>query len=431
MSDANESTWPAPEDARRIFGYPEGPQHRPLGWVRHLAGVVTAETAVPALQVTLERASSQRLERLESAARNRQTARRSPRRMRALVVAPGGRVHWQDVPAPPAPGPLAALVHPIAVASCDLDRAMALGKTPFMLPFHFGHECVAEVTEVGEQVATVRPGDRVVVPFQISCGTCTSCRAGLTSNCASVPPISMYGFGVAGGHWGGAYSDLLTVPFADGMLVPLPSGIDPASAASVGDNVTDGYRGVAPYLPDLLARDPDAEVLILAEIGHRPPISSSVTLYAGLTAKALGAKTVRFVDQRPYVRRHAEALGLLSHSPRDLKDLPTASLVVDSSGTAAGTAAAIMRTAPDGMCISLASLARTSKLPTALMYGRNVTYHVGRSNARAHIPAVLDLMRSGTLHPERVTTHLGALDHADTVVREHMLGEATKTIVIE
>lgn len=57
------------------------------------------------------------------------------------------------------------------------------------------------------------------------------------------------------------------------------------------------------------------------------------------------------------------------------------------------------------------------------MYGRNITCRLGRSHARANIPAILELMRTGALEPERVTAHLGALDRADVVVRDHVLGE--------
>ncbi|MDF0532399.1 alcohol dehydrogenase catalytic domain-containing protein [Tsukamurella sp. 8F] len=416
-------------DPALAYGYPVGPQHHPLGRVRHLLGVAAGDTAIPATRIMLERSARQRAERLKSAVRARRRVGRGT--MRALIIGAGGRVGWHDVPAPPAPGPLAALVHPIAVATCDIDRPMGLGRTPFPLPMHFGHECVAEVVEVGERVTTVHPGDRVVVPFQISCGTCGPCRSGLTSNCVDVPPVSMYGFGLAGGHWGGAYSDLLTVPYADGMLVPLPNGVDPAAAASVADNVVDGYRAVAPHLPDLLTRGPSVEVLILSEIGRRPPFSASVVMYAGLIAKALGAGTVHLVDRRPHVRRHAAALGLHPLTPRELRKLPGVPLVVDSTGTSAGIGTAIKHTAPDGTCVSLSSIARSSKLPTALMYGRNVTHHLGRAHARANIPAVLDLMASGALRPERVTTHLGSLDRADTLVRDHLLGEATKTIAVE
>src|SRR3954453_23211549 len=140
---------------------------------------------------------------------------------------------------------------------------MGLGATPFPTPLAFGHECVAEVLHTGSDVERVRPGQRVVVPFQISCGACAACPAAHTPNCPAAPPISMYGFGLTGGHWGGAIADELAVPFADGMLVALPEGLDPAAAASVADNVSDGYRHVGPYLPALIAEGRGEEVLIV------------------------------------------------------------------------------------------------------------------------------------------------------------------------
>jgi alcohol dehydrogenase len=123
---------------------------------------------------------------------------------------------------------------------------MGLGATPFLTPLQFGHECVAEVLAVGSDVTECRPGQRVVGPFQISCGGCAACSAGRTGNCETVPPIAMYGFGVSGGHWGGAVADELAVPYADGMLVALPRGIEPAAVASVADNIPDGTATLHP-----------------------------------------------------------------------------------------------------------------------------------------------------------------------------------------
>jgi alcohol dehydrogenase len=161
-----------------------------------------------------------------------------------------------------------------------LDRSLALGRTPFPLPMHFGHECVAEVLAVGEAVATINLGDRVVVPFQISCGRCARCQCGLTATCESMPPMSMYGFGLGGGHWGGVVCDQLAVPYADGMLVPLTAAHDPAAAASVADNVSDAYRHVVPHLPGLLARDAAAELIVVGPAHARTTLSGSVPLYA-------------------------------------------------------------------------------------------------------------------------------------------------------
>ncbi|WP_269456484.1 alcohol dehydrogenase catalytic domain-containing protein [Nocardia terpenica] len=351
--------------------------------------------------------------------------------MRALVVGPGGRVQWRDVASPPPPGPGGAIVHPIAMATCDVDRPMGLGMFPYPLPMHFGHECVGEVVSVGEAVRTVHPGDRVVVPFQISCGTCSPCRSGHTGSCASVPPLSMYGFGVAGGHWGGVISDLVSVPYADAMLVALPEGIDPAAAASVADNVSDGYRSVAPYVDTMLQRDSDAHVVLLSEIGRREPFSSSVLLYAGLVAQAMGVRNIHFVDHRAHLRAEAERLGMNALAPNELRGLPPAALVVDSSATPAGLRRAIRYTAPDGTCTSLGSRNRSARIPALLMYGRNVTYRLARSHARTAIPAVLELMREGKLQPERVTTDLADLDHAPTAIRGHLTSDSTKTVLAE
>src|SRR3954467_1112737 len=255
------------------------------GWLRQTLRMA-APSGLPATRIALERDGRQRGLRLREAAGDAIRERRHPTRpkMRALVLSPGGRLAWRSVPSPPPPPPEGAVVRPIAIATCDMDRPIALGTTPFPAPLHFGHECVAEVVSVGGAVRDFRPGQRVVVPFQINCGQCAACLAGRTGNCETVPPISMYGFGLAGGHWGGAIADELAVPFADGMLVALPEGLDPAAAASVADNVSDGYRHVGPYLPALIAEGRGEEVLIVGSVKRRHPYTASVSLYAGLVA---------------------------------------------------------------------------------------------------------------------------------------------------
>jgi alcohol dehydrogenase len=241
----------------------------------------------------------------------------------------------------------------------------------------------------------------------------------------------MYGFGLGGGHWGGAVSELLAVPYAEAMLVALPAGIEPADAASVSDNVCDGYRHVGPHLEAILAREPGAEVLIVASLSRRSRFSASVSLYAGQVARALGAPRVRLVDARPAVRAHAERLGLTAHRPADLRGLDPAPLVVETSASQRGLRAALRLTAEDGICSSSGGLHDSARVPSGRMYARNVTYHVGRSNARAVIPQVLELMAAGRLRPGDVTTALGRLDEAPSALREHVLGDVTKTILVE
>lgn len=155
--------------------------------------------------------------------------------MRQLTFVRKGRLEWREVPEPELRGSGEALVRPFAVARCDADASllfgnatrlalgMALhvvdpdvaavfGSAPYRRPFALGHEGVAEVVAVGEDVTRFRVGQSVIVPFQISCGRCGRCRRGLTGYCEAVPSFSAYGFGDAGGDWGGMLSDRLRVP---------------------------------------------------------------------------------------------------------------------------------------------------------------------------------------------------------------------------
>src|SRR5436309_615445 len=217
--------------------------------------------------------------------------------MRSLVLEDTRRLAWHEVPEPERRHEREAIVRPLAVATCDLDQPMIFGQTPFAMPVHLGHECVAEVVEGPERFA---PGDRVVVPFQISCGCCERCRRGLTGSCTTVPPLSMYGFGALGGAWGGMLSDLALVPYADAMLVPVPEGVEPALVASAADNMTDGWRAVAPALAEL----PAADVLVVSGGAAR-----SIPLYAVDAALALGAASVTYVDTDPSRLAVAHELG--------------------------------------------------------------------------------------------------------------------------
>jgi len=400
-------------------------RHRPRGAARHYAGLLGPTGAV-AGRVVAERDLPLRVARLKNAVRSRR-AHIGP--MRALVASPGGRLCWRRARAPGPPVPLGANVRPLAMATCDLDRPLMLGATPFPLPLQLGHECVAEVIAVGGEVRTVVPGQRVVVPFQISCGTCPPCLAGRTGNCAAVPPASMYGFGIAGGLWGGVIADQVAVPFADAMLVPLPDGIDAVAAASVADNVSDGYRHVAPYLPALLAEDAAAQVLIVGAASEPAVFTNNVGLYAGQVARALGASNVAIADARRAVRDRAGQLGLAAVAPDEVRSVNEARLAIDVSASRAGFKLALARAAPDGIVSCAGGLSRSVRVPLLRSFGRNVTIHIGRSNARTVIPEVLAMIADGRLQPHRVTTLTAPLDDAVGALREHSRDDAIKTIL--
>jgi alcohol dehydrogenase len=249
----------------------------------------------------------------------------------------------------------------------------------------------------------VRRGDRVVVPFQISCGRCDPCRRGLTGCCASAPPRSAYGLGPIGGlEWGGALSDLLRVPFADAMLVGLPPHVAPAAIASASDNLCDAWRTVEPYL----AAEPGADVLV---VGGG---AISISLYTVAIARALGSRRVVFVDPdaaRCAIAERLGAEGRCEPYPRRAGAYP---ITVDASGDAAGLACALRSVTPWGTCTSVGIYCADTTVPLLDMYGRGVRFVTGRVNARAHLPAVLDLVARGLLDPTPVTTATVPWEHA-------------------
>lgn len=406
--------------------------HRPHGVLRALASTTTSN-GIAGMSTAFDRDVGMRARRIKSLAVDHVTQRLRPTRpkMRSMAVGPGGRTWWRDIAAPPDPAPGAAVVHPIAIATCDLDRALTLGRTPIPLPLHLGHECVAEVISVGDGVSTVQPGDRVVVPYQISCGSCRYCTNGRTAHCRGVPPMAMYGFGLTGGNWGGFVADLVTVPFADAMLVALPAGVSPAAAASVSDTVTSAYSKVAQHASMVRGYGDDARVVIVGEIGRRMPVGGSMALYAGLAARALGMPEVHFVDRDSTLRALAEQLGFHAHVPSRLTTLPKAPLVFDASGTTGGLAAAVRRVADGGVCCSTGSLHHATSVPTSSMYLRGVSLQVGMTSVRPTIPAVLDLMASGALQPELATTDIVSIDNAPDAIRAYATGNAPKLVLTE
>ncbi len=336
--------------------------------------------------------------------------------MRALVLAGPGDLAWQEVP-DPAVAPHGALVRPLAVARCDLDAPMAaLGLFPG--PFAVGHEVVAEVVEVGGDVA-LRPGTRVCVPFQVSCGDCRTCRAGRTAACTTyrAPAGAAYGFGPRGGGHGGAVADLLAVPHADHALVPAPEGPTDAALATLPDNAVDAWRTVGPQLRER----PGAEVLVLA--GSVP----SIGLYAVALARALGAGRVRYVDDDE--RRCAAAAALGAEVTRRGGGWPRrfdrAEVVVDGTADPAGLACAVRSTEDLGLLTVVGIVFGDAALPLLEMYTRGITVHLSRADSRRHLPEVLALAASGAFDPLAVPTTVVPFDDA----AQAWLQPATKLVL--
>lgn len=328
--------------------------------------------------------------------------------MRQLTYIAPGRFELWDVPRPTLASDTDAIVRPLTVARCDLDLYIATGFFAMPGPFAFGHEAIGEVIEAGDKAGFV-PGQRVAVPFQLSCGRCAPCRRGFTNSCAAFPFRAAFGLKPSSGtEFGGALSEAMLVPFADHALVPWPDGLDPVALASAPDNLADGWRAVAGPLRER----PGAEVLV---IGGR---AQSVSLYAAAWAVALGAGRVTYLDDDAGRCAIAERLGAQAAALAPVLAAGSGSMApyeitVDGSADPAALVLAAAATAPNGICTSVSMYQTpTTPLPLRLMYAKGITFLTGRVHSRAALPEVLAHCAAGHIHPETVTTRTAGFSDA-------------------
>ena len=327
--------------------------------------------------------------------------------MEAIYFEAPGRVTRREIDPPVLSRPSAALVRPVAVATCDLDTAMLRGTAPHPPePFPFGHEAIAEVIDVGGEVAHFRPGQHVIIPFQLSCGTCQRCATGHTGRCSTLGGLPMYGLGALGGDQAGMLSDLVEVPYADAMLIDAPSGTPATALASLSDNIPDAWRTVAPPLRSA----PGADVLI---VGGG---AISIGLYAVALARALGAGDVLYLDDNDDRLEHAHRLGA---TPLDWgQHPPRCPITVDASGTPEGLQLAIARTDLDGTCTSAAIYFDPVELPLLGMYTNGIRFVTGRPHVRTLLPDIIELIESGAFDPQVVPASHVAWDDAVDALAE-------------
>jgi threonine dehydrogenase-like Zn-dependent dehydrogenase len=152
----------------------------------------------------------------------------------------------------------------------------------------FGHEFIGVVEEVGPSVRNLRRGDRVMVPFNVYCGSCYFCARGLYSNCHNVNPNAtavggIYGYSHTCGGYDGGQAQFVRVPFADVGPAVIPDWMDDEDALLCTDALATGYFGAQ------LADIAEGDAVIVFGAGP-------VGLYAAKSAWLMGAGRVIVID---------------------------------------------------------------------------------------------------------------------------------------
>jgi threonine dehydrogenase-like Zn-dependent dehydrogenase len=337
--------------------------------------------------------------------------------MKAAVYHEARHVRVEDVPDPSIVEPTDVIVKTRTTSICGSDLYLYLGEADALVAkgrTTIGHEIVGEVVEVGDNVARFRVGDRITVPYSVSCGTCFSCRVGQTAHCETSGK-AIYGFGVAFGDLGGTQAEYVRVPLADGHAEHVPEGITDEQGLFLSCNLPAAVKaveeaGIAPpqtvavlgcgptgllALHLVLLRGP-AKVLAFDKVDHR--------LQA---AKELGAETYN-VDQVDPVQAAQEATGGRG-----------VDAVVEFVGRGPAFAAAAAMTRPGGV-ISGGGVFLEQDFPTSLfdLYFKNLRIHLnGFANAKTRMWEAAQLILAGTIEPSRLLSHRFKLSEAADAFR--------------
>jgi len=175
--------------------------------------------------------------------------------MKALCWYGTNDVRIDTVPDPNIREPRDAVVKITATAICGSDLHLYDGFMPTMEKGDvLGHEPMGEVVEVGSAVTNLKPGDRVVVPFAIACGSCYFCAKSLFSLCdTSSPnaevarkamgqsPAGLFGYSHMLGGFPGGQAEYLRVPFADVGPLKIPAGMPDDKVLFLSDIFPTGY----------------------------------------------------------------------------------------------------------------------------------------------------------------------------------------------
>ncbi len=327
-----------------------------------------------------------------------------------------------DAPDPAVEAATDAVVRVSLTALCGADLFPYHGYVPgFLAGTILGHEFVGVVESVGSAVTTVKPGDRVVSNSTISCGTCTACRAGRSSQC---PDRALFGYSGVYQQLHGGQAELVRIPMADRALKVIPASVTDEQAVFVADMLPTGYSGFR--RADLSSGD----VAVVVGCG-------TVGLMATLFATRV-ARTVIAVDGIEERRRLATLFGATAVTPDEAAGAiaaATEGLGADGVIEAAGSPGAL--TAAIGFARGLGTVSVIGAhfepdfpLNMGLMFERELTLRVTWGHGFDDRDRILAMLAAGTIDPTPAISHRFALADVAEAYRVFDAREATKVLLV-
>ncbi|WP_350347914.1 zinc-dependent alcohol dehydrogenase [Agromyces sp. G08B096] len=378
--------------------------------------------------------------------------------MRAMVYRGPYKIRVEDKPLPTIEHPNDAIVRVRLASICGSDLHLYHGMMPdTRVGTTFGHEFIGEVVDVGPSVERLRPGDRVMVPFNVYCGSCYFCLRGLFSNCHNVNPNAtavggIYGYSHTCGGYDGGQAEYVRVPFADVGPSVIPEWLADEDALMLTDALATGYFGA--QLGDIAEGD------TVVVFGAGP-----IGLYAAASSWLMGAGRVIVVDHLDYRLAkarsfaHAETLSFTEVDDvvvalKRATDGLGADVVIDAVGAEADgnltqhiTAAKLKLQGGSPVALNWAIdavrkggtvsvMGAYGPIFSAVKFGdalnKGLTLRMNQCPVKRQWPRLLEHVRAGYLQPSAIITHRIPLEHI--AEGYHMfsakLDDCIKTVVV-
>jgi threonine dehydrogenase-like Zn-dependent dehydrogenase len=237
--------------------------------------------------------------------------------MRALTWQGKHDVRVEDVPDPRIEESTDAIIKVTSTAICGSDLHLYEPLGPFLSPGDvLGHETMGVVEEVGADVTHLSPGDRVVIPFNISCGSCWMCERGFMAQCETTQVRSqgkgaaLFGYTELYGSVPGGQAEYLRVPQAHFGPIPVPSGVPDERFLYLSDILPTAWQGVE------YAEVPRGGSLGVIGLGPVGLLAVAIAAHRGLT--------VIGVDNVPERLARAQQFGATVINTDETDDVPAA-----------------------------------------------------------------------------------------------------------
>ncbi len=231
--------------------------------------------------------------------------------MKAVAWHGKRNVQVDEVPDPTIQEPTDMIVRITTTAICGSDLHLYEVMTPFMTQGDIlGHEPMGIVEAVGSEVRNVKPGDRVVIPFQISCGHCWMCDQGLRTQCETTQVreegmgAALFGYTKLYGQVPGGQAEYLRVPLADTTSIKVPEGPPDERYVYLSDVLPTSWQAVD------YAAIPDGGSVTVLGLGPIGDMCARIALHKGYRVIGVDLVPERIERAR---QRGVEVLDLRDH----------------------------------------------------------------------------------------------------------------------